>query len=72
MAADSADADFLKAHAEDPALKEAIAKVSKLSRSQLALLDLTQKTQRATSNLSELFPNYRVRLAISFKYESGE
>jgi hypothetical protein len=54
--ADSADGDFLKSHANDPAVAEAMAKVAKLSRSQLAQLALAQ-------GLREQLPAYRVRIA---------
>jgi hypothetical protein len=54
--ADSADLDFLKSHASDPAVAEALSKVAKLSRSQLAQLALAQ-------GLRDQLPAYRVRIA---------
>ena len=61
--ADRADADFLKAHGDEAPVKAAIASVAKLSRSQLAQLDLTQKVSRASASLKELLPSYHVQIA---------
>jgi hypothetical protein len=54
--ADSADGDFLRSHANDSAVAEAVTKVAKLSRSQLAQLALAQ-------GLRDQLPAYRVRIA---------
>jgi hypothetical protein len=55
--ADSVDAEFLKSHANDAAVQEAIAKVAKLSRAELAAEQLTRD-----GAIRRALPEYRVRV----------
>lgn len=61
--ADRADAEFLKSHANDAPIKTAMASAAKLTRSQLAWLDLTQKASRMATSLEKMLPAYHVRIA---------
>lgn len=70
--ADRADAEFVQAHGGEAGVKEAIAKVSKLSRAQLAELALTQKAARVSASLKDWLPAYRIRIvAITGKAPSA-
>jgi hypothetical protein len=57
--ADREDADFLARHGKEAPITDALSKVSRLSRSELAQLSLAFSSKQS---LAELFPSYHIRL----------
>lgn len=61
--ADAADARFVASHAGDAQLSAALSRVTRVSRAELAHLALTATEKRDDTQLRDLIPRYRVRIA---------